>query len=161
MSDDEARLIGDIAEGYIAVEYMDFMGIAKAEPNLMYVLRLHAANKLIDDIADFCARLSMFDLLKPEAKLKIVNELTKMRKNFNLKRKDKAASQLAMAMMATAFEIKFKKVLRRTAKFTDVTPAEGAGFLNMLTRDFGAMTLEHFREDSWMDLLDAFLEQAR
>ncbi len=154
--EDEARVIGDIA-----VDYVDFLGIAKAEPNVMYFARLSAANKLIDSISDFCARQSMFDLLKPHTKLRIVNDLTDMRQRFNLKRKDKAALQLALDLMSCAFEIKFKQALRSTAKFMDVTPAEGAGFLNMLTRDFGAAIQEHFREDSWMDLLDTFLENRK
>jgi hypothetical protein len=171
--DDEARYISDIV-----AEHLGFFGILQVNAKL-------AKFEDIDDIAMYCARLSIVDLLNLSTKLRIVDDLTRVRKLFDLAPKREAAMKLALAMMARAFEFKLAREVRnaidaikwrsppdsrkaaaslpasRAAKFMDVTPAECVSFVKAMSHGDTEPTEPPEPIDDWMFMFNAYVETIR
>lgn len=170
--DDEARYIADVA-----VEHLGFFGILQVNAKL-------ANLETVDRIAKFCARLSIVDLLNTGTKLHIVDDLTSVRKLFDLAPKREAAMKLALALMSRAFEIKVAHEVRkaidvvkltlpaderkaaaslpasRAAKFMDVTPAECASFVAAMTHG-ATMPTEPLPQYDWVFMFNAYVQTIR
>ncbi len=171
--DDEARYIADVA-----VEHLGFFGILQVNAKL-------ANLEIVDRIAKFCARLSIVDLLNTGTKLHIVDDLTSVRKLFDLAPKREAAMKLALALMSRAFEIKLAHEVRkaidvvkltfpadarkaaaslpasRAAKFMDVTPAECASFVAAMTHGDTQLPEPTEPIHDWVFMLNGYVQTIR